>query len=124
MRALTVKQPSAWAIIHARPVKDVENRSAPVSYRGGLLIHAGLKYDAAAEQRLRDLGIELPDEFEHGGILGRVELVDVVRDSASAFAIPGQWHWILANPQPLPFRPCRGHQHLFTVVDEREAARR
>ena len=39
MRAMTVQQPWAWAIIHGG--KNVENRSQPWSYRGPLAIHAG-----------------------------------------------------------------------------------
>lgn len=39
IRALTVKQPAAWAIFHRG--KDVENRPWATKYRGPLLIHAG-----------------------------------------------------------------------------------
>jgi len=39
MKALTVRQPWAWAIIHGG--KDVENRTQAWSYRGPLAIHAG-----------------------------------------------------------------------------------
>lgn len=39
LRALTIRQPYAWAIAHGR--KTVENRSRPISYRGPLAIHAG-----------------------------------------------------------------------------------
>lgn len=43
MKALTVRQPWAWAIIHGG--KDVENRSRNIvgSYRGPLAIHAALR---------------------------------------------------------------------------------
>lgn len=42
MRAITVRQPWAWAIVHGG--KDVENRTRNVagSYRGPVAIHAGL----------------------------------------------------------------------------------
>ena len=45
MRALTVRQPWAWAIIHGG--KDVENRTRNLtgSYRGPVAIHAGLQVD-------------------------------------------------------------------------------
>lgn len=39
MKALSVKQPWAWAIIHAG--KDIEKRTWRTDYRGPLLIHAG-----------------------------------------------------------------------------------
>lgn len=40
MRALTVQQPWAWAIVHGG--KDVENRTQAWSYRGPLAIHPDL----------------------------------------------------------------------------------
>lgn len=43
MRAITVRQPWAWAI--ARGGKDIENRSWGTSYRGLLAIHAGVRWD-------------------------------------------------------------------------------
>jgi hypothetical protein len=42
MKALTVQQPWAWAIIHGG--KDVENRTQLWSYRGPLAIHAGSRF--------------------------------------------------------------------------------
>jgi hypothetical protein len=38
MRALTIRQPWAWLIVHGH--KDLENRTWCTSYRGPLLIHA------------------------------------------------------------------------------------
>lgn len=49
MRLLTVRQPWAWAIIHAG--KDVENRQRNLagSYRGPIAIHAGLQIDESVD---------------------------------------------------------------------------
>ena len=38
MKALSVRQPWAWAIIYA--LKNIENRGWPINYRGDVLIHA------------------------------------------------------------------------------------
>lgn len=46
-KALTVKQPWAWAIVLGG--KDVENRSRKINYRGPLYIHAGQGYAPEAE---------------------------------------------------------------------------
>jgi hypothetical protein len=98
---LTVQQPWASAILHAR--KDVENRSWSTNYRGRLWIHAGLKtarvdHDRWAAQH--DLWV--PEEpLPRAVILGSVELVDVVRDSDSPWAIRGKYHWILRRPMLL-----------------------
>jgi hypothetical protein len=50
VKALTVQQPWAWAIVHGG--KDVENRTQAWGYRGPLAIHAG--------QRLSERGLESP----------------------------------------------------------------
>lgn len=44
MKAITVKQPWAWAIRWG--FKPVENRSQRTAYRGKLAIHAGLGFPA------------------------------------------------------------------------------
>jgi hypothetical protein len=38
VKALSVRQPWAWAIIYA--LEDIENRGWPIHYRGDILIHA------------------------------------------------------------------------------------
>lgn len=50
MRALTVRQPYAWAIFHG---KDVENRTQAWSYRGPLAIHAGARWSDRGGRDLR-----------------------------------------------------------------------
>ena len=63
MKAITVRQPWAWAIMHDG--KDVENRSRNIAgtYRGPVVIHAGLTDDddAALDEYLRRRSIR-PDE--------------------------------------------------------------
>lgn len=39
-------------------------------------------------------------------IIGYVDIVDVVKDSQSPWAIDGQYHWILKNPTPLKEPIC------------------
>ncbi|MQA14935.1 MAG: ASCH domain-containing protein [Pseudonocardiaceae bacterium] len=46
MRALSIRQPWAWAILHAG--KDVENRSWPIRHRERLVIHAAKTVDHQA----------------------------------------------------------------------------
>lgn len=107
MRAITVRQPWAWAIVHGG--KDVENRSRNIagSYRGPVAIHAGLaladlidtenRLVAQAVGRLARAGqreglrvvparVGDPDDGRHriterfghrGAFVGIVELVDV-----------------------------------------------
>lgn len=38
-----------------------------------------------------------------------------VRDSASPWAEPDSWHWLLAEAKPLPFFACKGSLGFFKV---------
>ena len=99
VRMLTIRQPWAWAIIHAG--KDVENRSRNCSYRGKLLIHAGQSVDPAGVEFLEHQGVEVPPEALEGGhIVGSVQVTGCVSDSASAWAFPGSWHILVSDPAP------------------------
>ena len=85
MKALTVQQPWAWAIVHGG--KDVENRTQAWGYRGPLAIHAGARWsERGAESRLvsgaygdamrRDKPLDRM-AFAFGALIGVVDLVDV-----------------------------------------------
>lgn len=115
MLALTVRQPWAWAIIHAG--KDVENRTWPTEHRGPLAIHAGQQLDASGAGFLKRLDFyPCDDELLRGAVIGIVDVVDCVRNHDSPWADDGQYHWVLHNPRPLPEPiPYRGMQGLFTV---------
>lgn len=133
MRALTVRQPWAWAIMHGG--KDVENRSRNIagSYRGPVAITAGLAFDPDGQcevARLTETTGPWPyDGFDFGAVLGVVILGDVHRsfdcwelDSpkrtrCSPWAIDDSpWHLILANPRPLPKPiPVKGRLGLWTL---------
>lgn len=114
-RVLTVRQPWAWAIIHGG--KDVENRSWPTKHRGPLLIHAGSAFEPDGYETVKQLATQQPPpagEIIHGAIIGVVELVECLQDSQSVWAVIGQWHWCLRNPQPLVHAvPCRGKLGLW-----------
>jgi hypothetical protein len=116
MLALTVRQPWAWAIIHAG--KDVENRSWPTEHRGPLAVHAGkAEWRGDAICLMLD-GIVLPpeDELIRGAVIGIVDVVDCVRNHDSPWADDGQYHWVLHNPRALSRpMPLRGQQGLFAV---------
>ncbi|MEV1003321.1 hypothetical protein [Nonomuraea sp. NPDC050202] len=128
MKALTVWNPWAWAI--ALGGKDVENRTRGTRHRGELAIHAGKPWDeyGAADPRIiaaagQFVGPLLRDErFVFGAIVAVADLVDVVRDSSSPWAAPGQCHWLLANVRPIAEPvPCRGWQNVWDVPPDVEA---
>ncbi len=121
MKALSVRQPWAWAILNGKPV---ENRDWYSGYRGPLLIHAAKTFDdegwqwiAANENRLV---VQLPAKhsFQLGAIIGRVDMTDCVKFHTSRWFF-GPQGFVLANPQafaiPVPYRGMPG---LFDVPDD------
>jgi len=115
MKALSVKQPFAWLIIQG--IKDVENRSWPTDLRGEVLIHAGWHFDDEGYQRVcEEMAITLPDkeEFLRGGIIGSVKITDCIRDGNSVW-FEGPYGFMLAEPKPREFFPCRGKPKFFEL---------
>jgi hypothetical protein len=112
MKALTILQPFAWLIVHGR--KDIENRTWVTNHRGPLLIHAGVKlYPTPLAEIEHHYGITIPrDALLFGGVIGKVDVVDCVRQSSSKW-FNGPYGFVLANPVALPFTRMRGHQGLF-----------
>src|SRR5262245_15321972 len=72
MKALTVLQPWAWAIIHGP--KRIENRVWRTNHRGPLAIHAGISRKLL-RPTIND-GTPVPADLVYGAILGVVDVVD------------------------------------------------
>lgn len=129
--ALTLHRP--WAALILLAGKDVENRGWMTGYRGPLLIHAGQTWDEDAldfaariptgpEAMADDWVSSNPDDHA-AGIIGVVELVDVVRDYPSPWSVRGQYQWVRTDPhmflEPIP---CKGRQGLWIPPDDVQAA--
>jgi ASCH domain len=120
VKALTVRQPWAWAIIYGG--KDIENRRWRTAYRGPLLIHAGKAADPAGSAELlwtmadpEAIGQPRAAWEARGAFIGLVHLADILTDSPSRWAIPGWYHWVLEFPSPIePAVRHRGRQRLWT----------
>jgi hypothetical protein len=116
---LSVRQPYAWLIVNG--IKTLENRSWRTHYRGPLLIHASSNRVDLTEHVLARYGargrvrMPPPEDYELGGIIGYVEIVDCVRRSDSVWKNPGGWGWVLANARPLKFKRCKGAVGFFRV---------
>ena len=112
MKALSIRQPWAWLIVHGG--KNIENRTWRTKFRGPVLIHAGKKIDLRAYSELKAQGVKLPplEKLQTGGIIGKVEIVDCVDDSASPW-FRGPFGFVLANPKPVKFTPCLGKLYFF-----------
>lgn len=126
VKILTVHEPWAWSFFDfAAECKDVENRSRATKHRGPLAIHVSRKQLKAVELDeidafiARAVGGSLPDYMIprtvafRGHIIGVVNVIDCVRDSRSRWAMPGYWHWVVANPRRVRPVPIVGQQGMF-----------
>jgi hypothetical protein len=104
--ALSIRQPWAWAILYAG--KRIENRTWYTSYRGYVLIHAGLTVDYGALDDLEDVirAVAEPRAPAYrGALVGRATIVDCVRPDQVApeqdgWAM-GPWCFVLDDVRPL-----------------------
>lgn len=127
MKALSVRAPWWWAILHAG--KDIENRDWSTNYRGRVLLHAskwwsmsgvaddgetiGAIYRQAGGQP-RDHGHTYGMMKAAGGcIVGSVEIIDCVDRSDSPWFF-GKFGFVLANPVAFDAPiPCKGALGFF-----------
>jgi len=124
--ALSIRQPWAWMILHAG--KDIENRDWPTKVRGRFLIHAsnGMTKDEYRNGQDTLANVDplrlLPpfDSLARGGIVGSVELVDCVTESESEWFF-GPHGFLLRDPKPMQFEPCKGRLGFFNVVPQEGA---
>lgn len=113
MKAISIRQPYAWLVVHG--IKRVENRSWTTTHRGPLLIHAAGKMHEHPLTEIAELfHVKLPSVFDLGGIVGRVELTDIVT-SSDLIGFDGPFGFIFENPRPIRFRRVRGSQGIFDV---------
>jgi hypothetical protein len=132
LRALTIRQPWAWLVVHGG--KLVENRDWFTRYRGRFLVHAakGMTNDEwmGAYYFAKDVGgLELAntipgfDALERGGIIGSAELVDEL-DPTQGLAVPwhiaGKFGFVLRHVEALPFYPCKGALNFWGSFRVRE----
>lgn len=108
MKALTIRQPWAGAIVHQ--TKRVENRTwkLPAAMHGArILIHAGAQLD-------RDARVYGPNLGVYGAIIGAATLTGCHFHNGnqvccSEWAFEDTYHWTLADivalPEPVP---CKG----------------
>ena len=109
-KVIVIRQPWAWLIVNG--FKDTENRSWSTRYRGTLLIQASVS--RPTKRKLQEIklfalkrGVELPEEFERGGMVGVVQLDDSVTRSRSKW-FEGPIGRVLSKPKKLKFIPLKG----------------
>ncbi len=122
MKALSIRQPWAWLIVHGG--KDIENRSWRTKFRGRFLVHAAQGMTrrewSDAVVFCNEHRLPLPPHFsklQRGGIIGSVELVDSLDTSDSPWYM-GEKAFVLRDPKPLSFTAFKGRLNFFEVPDE------
>ncbi len=128
MRALSVRNPWAWAILHGQ--KTVENRDWATNnparkFRGRVLLHAskgcGKREYAEAVAFIRSISaLEVPplSELPLGAIVGAMTVSGWVEQHESPWFVgPGALTLenIVALPEPVP---CKGALGFFLVPPE------
>jgi hypothetical protein len=140
LRALTVRQPYAWAI--ACGGKTVENREWGTRYRGLLAVHAGKTVhredlgDPRILEAIAGRDFEIGEAASRtGAVVAVAELVSchlspdfggtcgATRPLCSLWAVRDQYHWLLAGVRPLAEPvPCKGKLGLWRLPEDVEAA--
>ena len=131
MKALSVRAPWWWAILHGKPV---ENRDWWTNFRGRVWVHASSWWNTelvrddwedvmfmASQDGMKMPGTAMESMRSCGGcIVGSVEIVGCVKSHPSAFFV-GKYGFVLRDPiflnKPVPFKGALG---LFDVPDSRE----
>ena len=127
MKALSIRQPWAWAIIHAgKPVenRDWQPRNPGLRFRGQFLIHASLgmtgREYADFVEFYRSIGghLEVPSitGLRRGGIVGRARVVDTVGSHYSPWFF-GPLALVLTDVKSATFVPLKGALGFFDVPD-------
>jgi hypothetical protein len=127
MNAISIREPWAWAILHAG--KDVENRDWPTRFRGTVAVHAtkGLTRDEhlLASMQIEETSGLRPPAFPmlktRGFVVGLVDIIGCVDEHSSPW-FQGEYGFLLENPRPL-VRPvyCRGALGFWNLPPEVEA---
>ncbi|WP_130406470.1 hypothetical protein [Thalassococcus sp. S3] len=119
--ALSVRQPSAWAIIHGGKV--IENRTLGAIKSGGMergriAIHAaiGMKEKEYRylvwRMQLHGTDCPRPDALIRRAIIGVVDVVDIIDRSDSPW-FGGPWGLVLENPVAVDPIPAAGELGYF-----------
>lgn len=122
MKALSIQQPWAWAILNGKPL---ENRTWFTPYRGPFLIHTGKKFDHEGYRWIKEHAyslfalkeIPLKESFFLGGFVGRSNIINCVSNHPSLFFF-GPYGFVLKDSQPIPFIPYPGKLGFFDVPDD------
>jgi ASCH domain len=133
MKALSLRQPWAWLVVHGG--KTIENRRWDTQFRGDFLIHAA---KGCTKREHEDAALFAEDasprstrlmpawkDTPRSGIVGIARLSSIVPPRGEglrfypsgvnpAWHMPDQYGFVLEDIRPLRFVPCVGMLGFFT----------
>lgn len=118
MKALSIRQPWAWAILHLG--KDVENRTWLTRITGRVMLHASQKYDHEGAKWIEEnFGIVPPgqNDLPRGGFVGSVEIVGCVDKMASKW-FSGPFGFVLKDPIEVEYQASKGRLGFFNTDNQ------
>lgn len=114
MKALSVKQPWAWALVHG--YKPVENRDWNTNFRGEVYIHASKTFDDEGYEFIKKMlpehAMPKKEDFFRGGIIGSVVITDCVTDMESEWFF-GKYGFVVTGERPCQPKICKGSLGFF-----------
>lgn len=123
--ALSIRQPWAWAILHAG--KGIENRTWCRKFRGRIRVHAGKTIDREGIRKLKEMGIEVPESLPVGGYVGEVTITDCIDkhavDTGSRWADESYGRYGFVLEEPVAYEhlvPAKGRLGIYRVTDDRD----
>jgi hypothetical protein len=150
VQCISIRQPWTWILTHPEivhacgiPPKEIENRDWSTHYRGPLYLHAGSQVDEALfdtagqldhgfwQRHIGTHGAQLAQQmpqtsqgYPRKAIVGKAELVDVVKDHESPWFV-GRYGLVLSEVQTFgPLLNYPGQRKLFlipqTIIGQRE----
>lgn len=122
IRILSIRQPWTWLI--AAGHKGIENRTWSTSYRGPVLLHAGVRMDSEPIERIEyRYGVKIPRDLPRGGIVGIAGLCDCVNKSGDQFflgptvmhdgKIKNNYGFVMRGASSIPLLRCAGKLNLY-----------
>lgn len=129
MKALSLRQPWAWLVLHG---KDIENRRWKIAHRGPFLIHASKgmttkewreAVDFTRQYVDAELAARIPgrDDLVFGALVGRSAIegcLAPLEQPTRRWHMPQQWGALLVDTHEIDPVPCKGALGFFDVPAE------
>lgn len=118
MKAISIRQPWIWAILHLG--KPVENRTWATRIRERVMLHASKKYDHEGAKWIEEnFGVAPPDQHNcpRGGFVGSVEIVDCV-DKMDSKWFTGPFGFVLKDPIEVVYQESKGRLGFFNTDNQ------